>query len=83
LHHININGLYKMERMTKTSIANLKICDKTGFDAAPGGGVMVWLERLGNRAYVCGASGPLVYETPQKARRNLQRVRSDLEPTSI
>lgn len=73
-----------MERMTKTTIANLKICDACGFTPVDGSpGVMVWLERSGNRAYVSGSSGPLVYETQKKARRNLQRVRADLEPTSI
>lgn len=72
-----------MERMTKTTIANIKIADKAGFDDAPGGGVIVWIERDGNRAYVCGSSGPLVYEDQKKARRNINRVRIDLEPTSI
>lgn len=73
-----------MERMTKTTIANLKIADKAGFikvDHAPG--VMVWIECKGNRGYVCGSSGPLVYENEKKARRNINRVRFDLEPTSI
>ncbi len=72
-----------MERMTKTTIANLKVADRIGFDQVDGGGVIVWLERSGNRAYVCGSSGPLVYEYESKARRNLRRVRPDLEPTSI
>jgi hypothetical protein len=71
-----------MERMTKTSSANLKVAEKVGLDAVAGG-VLVWLERAGNRAYVCGSSGPLVYESAQKARRNIQRARPDLEPTSI
>ena len=71
-----------MDRMTKTSIANLKTCDKTGFTTVPAG-VMVWVERSGNRAYLCGATGPLIYVSEQKARRNLKRVRSELEPASI
>ena len=70
--------------MTKTTIANLKICDACGFTPVDGSpGVMVWLERSGNRAYVSGSSGPLGDETEKKARRNVQRVRADLEPTSI
>lgn len=72
-----------MERMTKTTIANLKVADRLGFTAAAAGGVMVWLERNGNRAYVCGSSGPLVYADEKKARRNLQRIRPELEPTNI
>lgn len=72
-----------MERMTKTTIANLKICDKVGIQDMPGVGVMVWLERNGNRAYVCGSSGPLIYSNQTFARRNIKRIRSDLEPTTI
>jgi len=71
-----------MERMTKTTVANLKICDRVGFEPAPGG-VLVWVEKTGRRAYVCGSSGPLVYEYESKARRNIKRLRPDLEPTSI
>ena len=72
------------ERMTKTTIANVKIADKAGFEKVDGApGVMIWIERNGNRAYVCGSSGPLVYENEKKARRNFNRVRFDLEPTSI
>lgn len=45
--------------------------------------VMVWVERNGNRAYLCDASGPMVYETIEKAWRNIRRVRPDLTPTTI
>lgn len=70
--------------MTKTSIANLKVCDKIGFQSVEGSNcVMVLMERSGNRAYVCGGSGPLVYEDVKKARRNIMRVRANFEPTTI
>lgn len=77
-----------MERMTKTTIANLKVADCIGFDSVPDvpdapGAVMVYVERNGNRAYVSGSTGPLVYENSEKARRNLKRIRPDLEPTWI
>ena len=72
-----------MEKMTKNSTANLGVCDKAGYTVAEVGGVMVWVERLGNRAYLCGSSGPLVYENKAKARRAVKRLRPDLEPTDI
>lgn len=93
-----------MQRMTKTSIANLKNCEKVGFDVIgnaqdfedyaendyqetctylTSSNVIVWVERNGNRAYLSGSSGPLVYDSAEKARRNIRRVRPDLEPTSI
>lgn len=94
-----------MQRMTKTSIANLKACDTVGFheignaqdfsDYAENNHedtctyitsptVIVWVERAGNRAYLCGSSGsPLIYDSAEKARRNIKRVRPDLEPTTI
>ena len=77
-----------MERMTKTTIANLKVADCIGFDSVSDvpdtpGAVMVYVERNGNRVYVCGSTGPLVYENSEKARRNLKRIRPDLEPTWI
>jgi hypothetical protein len=76
-----------MERMTQTSIANLKVADSAGFEpityADGGSAVMVWVERNGNRAYLCGTSGPLPYEDKVKARRNVKRIRPDLEPTDI
>ena len=72
-----------MERMTKGSAANLAVADAAGYTATETGGVMVWVARAGNRAYLCGTSGPLVYDTKAKARRNVKRVRQDLEPTDI
>jgi len=73
-----------MEKMTKTSTANLGVCDKSGYTPVDGStGVMVWVERLGNRAYLCGTTGPLVYENKAKARRAVKRLRPDLEPTDI
>lgn len=73
-----------MERMTQTSIANLKVADECGFDKVDGStGVIVWVQRSGNRAYLCGSTGPLVYDDKSKARRNVKRIRPDLEPTEI
>lgn len=70
-----------MERMTRNTVANINACDKYGFDKVEGApGVMVWIEKSGNRQYVCGASGPLVYADAKKARRNVMRLRN-MEPT--
>lgn len=69
-----------MARMTKTSAENLQVADKVGYTTNEFG-VMVWVERAGNRAYLCDASGPLVYETCEKAWRNIRRVRPDIKPT--
>jgi len=72
-----------MERMTRTTVKNVEICDKYGYQDVPGapGQVIVWVEKDGNRQYVCGASGPLIYSDVKKARRNVQRLRYGLEPT--
>jgi hypothetical protein len=73
-----------MERMTKTSIANLKVADRAGFDKIAGTTqVMVWVERNGNRAYLCGTSGPLQHASIFSARHSVRRIRPDLEPTEI
>ena len=74
-------------RMTQTSIANLKVADQAGLESIAfergGSGVLVWVARDGNRAYLSDASGPIAYETRVKARRNVRRIRPDLEPTEI
>lgn len=74
-----------MDKMTPTSAANIRVADKAGFDVVggPAGGVIVWLERQGNRAYVSSKDGPIIYADRAKARRNLRRLRLDLEPTDI
>lgn len=71
-----------MGRMTKTSKANLTICDACGIDSSASG-VLVWVSRNGNRAYLHDGDGPIEYPTAALARRAIRRVRSDLEPVSI
>jgi len=72
------------QRLTATSIANLKAADKCGYtDMDFLVGVTVWVERNGNRAYLCGSSMVLVYPDQKAARRAIKRLRPDLEPTTI
>ncbi|OYV96248.1 MAG: hypothetical protein B7Z62_08605 [Deltaproteobacteria bacterium 37-65-8] len=73
--------------MSKVSRENLKVADRAGFEHIEfkdgGYGVMVWVEREGRRAYLHGSEGPMVYPGAFEARRNIKRVRPDLEPTEI
>lgn len=71
-----------MGRLTALSIANLKAADAAGIEPAAGG-FMVWVARAGNRAYLHDSQGIQVYSDKLKARRNVLRVRPDLEPTEI
>ena len=71
------------QRMTATSRANAKACDRAGYTNLEGGGVSVWVERNGNRAYLCGSRTALEYPNEQAARRAFKRIRPDLEPTTI
>ena len=75
------------QRMSKVSRENLKVADRVGFEHIEfergEAGVMVWVEREGRRAYLHGAEGPMVYPGVFEARRNIKRVRPDLEPTEI
>lgn len=71
-----------MGRMTKTSIANLEVADRCAFQWMPHG-VVVWVERDGNRAYLHDSEGPMLYPSAALARRAVRRVRPDLEPVSI
>jgi hypothetical protein len=74
-----------MSRMTKTSIANLKVADSARIERFQGGPsclVSVW--KNGNRAYLCGADqNKIMYSSPMVARRSIRRIRPDLEPTEI
>lgn len=71
------------QRMTATSTANAKACDRAGYTHIEGGGVAVWVELKGNRAYLCGSRTALEYPTQEAARRAFKRIRPDLEPTTI
>ena len=71
------------ERMTALSKANAKAADKAGYTFFEGGGVGVWVECKGNRAYLCGSQFVLSYPDQNAARRAFKRVRPDLEPTTI
>ncbi|HDZ55298.1 hypothetical protein LCGC14_0393450 [marine sediment metagenome] len=71
-----------MGRMTKTSKQNLTVADTCGFSAAAPG-VLVWVSRNGNRAFLHDSESPLVYPTEALARRAIRRVRPDLQPSTI
>jgi len=70
------------QRLTATSIANLKAADKCGY-MEKDDGVYVWVERNGNLAYLCGSLLMLKYPDQKAARRAIKRLRPDLEPTTI
>jgi len=71
-------------RMTKASRDNLKVADRAGTTKLDSGdGFMVWVERNGNRAYLCSADGPLVWTDRAKARRSVSDLgRKDLADLS-
>ena len=71
------------QRLTATSIANAKSADKAGYTTLDSGGVAVWVERNGNRAYLTGSRSVMAYPDQASARRAVKRIRSDLEPTTI
>jgi hypothetical protein len=71
------------QRMTATSTANAKACDRAGYTSMEFGGFTVWVELRGNRAYLCGSRSAMIYPTQEAARRAFKRVRPDLEPTTI
>jgi hypothetical protein len=71
------------QRLTSTSIANAKACDRAGYEPFDSGGVGVWVERNGNRAYLCGSLSVIAYPDQNAARRAFKRIRPDLEPTTI
>jgi len=71
-------------RMTKASRDNLMAADRAGTTKLDSGdGFMVWVERNGNRAYLHGANGPLVWTDRAKARRSVSDLgRKDLADLS-
>lgn len=71
------------QRLTAISIANTKACDKAGYTEMEAGGVSIWVERNGNRAYLSGSRSVMVYPDQLAARRAFKRIRPDLEPTTI
>jgi hypothetical protein len=75
-------GVKMAERITKLSHKNLLIADRIGFDRVTDDEsdtrILIWVEREGNRAYLHGATAPLVYDDMTKALRNLSRIRPDV-----
>jgi hypothetical protein len=66
-------------RLSKTSVENLRICDRVGFDETAGG-VLVYVEKNGNRAYLHTASGPACFDTIADAKRAVSRHRPSRSP---
>jgi hypothetical protein len=69
----------RMQRITVQSKANVEVAEKIGIiKSEDNKGWLIWLERGGNRDYVSGINGPIVYEDMAKARRFIRRFRPDL-----
>jgi hypothetical protein len=69
----NIKGGKEM-RLSNTSVKNLHICNRVGFDETDGG-VLVWCEKSGNRAYLHTAEGPACFKSVETARAAVTRHR--------
>jgi hypothetical protein len=65
-------------RLTKQSSENLRVAERVGFDETDGG-VLVYAEKNGNRAYLHTAAGPVCYDTIADARAIVERYRPDLD----
>jgi hypothetical protein len=61
-------------RLSKTSCENLRICDRVGFDETEAG-VLVYVEKNGNRAYLHTSNGPACFLTIADAKRAVSRHR--------
>jgi len=64
-------------KLTMQSSENLRVAERVGFDQAEAG-VLVYVERGGNRAYLHTADGPACYPDLETARATVQRHRPDL-----
>jgi hypothetical protein len=79
----------KQQRMTATTVANIKASNNSGFYPARDGfdqvyGFMVWVSKgEGIRSVVCGSRAPIAYPTKELARRAVKRINPSLEPTDI
>lgn len=73
-----------MGRMTKTSKANLLVCDRIELDYnSIFQSYHVRLFKGDNLAYLSDSEGAMSYDSIAKARRAVKRIRPDLEPTTI
>ena len=61
-------------RLTKQSSENLRVAERVGFDETAGG-VLVYVERDGNRAYLHTAAGPACFKSVAEARAAVTRHR--------
>ena len=76
----------KPQRVTRTSVANLKVCDSVQLVKVEHRGetfYTVSLRRGDAVAYLCGSRSVVSYPTTVAARRAIKRIRPDLEPTEI
>jgi hypothetical protein len=69
----------RVQRITVQSKANVQVAEKIGIiKSDKGDGWLIWLERGGNKAFVCGVEGPIIYKDMATARRFIRRFRPDL-----
>lgn len=61
-------------RLTEQSRENLRICDRVGFDTTESG-VLVYVERDGNRAYLHTADGPACFKSVADASTAVRKHR--------
>jgi hypothetical protein len=76
----------KPQRLTRTSVANLKICDQVRLHKQEHRGAeyfTVSMSRGDAVAYLCGSRSVVTYPTVMAARRAVKRIRPDIEPTEI
>jgi hypothetical protein len=76
----------KPQRLTRTSIANLKVCDSAQLVKVEHRGSTVYtvsLQRAGAVVYLCGSKSVVSYPSAVAARRAIKRIRPDIEPTEI
>ena len=76
----------KPQRLTRTSVANLKVCNSVQLVKVEHRGetfYTVSLKRGEAVAYLCGSKSVVTYPTTFAARRAIKRIRPDLEPTEI
>jgi hypothetical protein len=64
-------------RLTKQSLENLHVAERVGFDET-NAGVLVFVERDGNRSYLHTAAGPACYPSITDARALIRKRRPDL-----
>lgn len=68
-------------RMNKTAVQNLKVCDRVEIIKHSDTAYTIAVYLNGYVSKIHGADGEIIYKTETLARRAVKRLRSDLEPT--